>query len=445
MPIRGLCPGHGWFGATFPAPDGFSVPFDRGWLASLARFPFHRGVIAKSSIHAFELAGLRVLLETTESPLVAVCLSIGAGARFDGDKPGLAHMSEHMLFQGTEKFDQLALNRRAAEVGGGHNAFTGYDTIAISMESFPESLGQALEILFEQFYGSEVDPGRFRKERHIVLDEIRGVREDPFESLGERAWREFFADPIGHPIAGTAGSVRGLAAADVRDFYRRYFVNANAVLSVVGDVDRRSLQRLLTPWLDRSKVGRRRRTSRIRPGRGRPSRLRSRSGGQSHVYRLQEIDRQPRNFLAVQVALDLVGADPDSHLFQAIREEHGLGYDVAADAEWGAGFAAIMLSASAGPGEGRSLAKVLDDVLRVSADEGFSADDLQRARLKRRYEHALLAERRLDRAIARAESALTGFPSLEETRAILDDLGHDEILRAWRKAVGGRGLVCLRD
>lgn len=399
----------------------------------------------QSSIHAFEVAGLQVLLETTQSPLVAVCLSIGAGARFDGDKPGLAHMSEHMLFQGTDKFDQLALNRRAAEVGGGHNAFTGYDTIAISMESFPESLGDALEILFEQFYRSQVDPGRFRKERHIVLDEIRGVREDPFESLGERAWREFFADPIGHPIAGTAGSVRALAPVDVHGFYRRHFVNANAVLSVVGDVDRRGLKRILAQWVDHSRVGRRRRTTRIRPGRARPPRLRSRSGGQSHVYRLQEIDRQPRSFLAVQVALDLVGADPDSRLFQAIREDHGLGYDVAADAEWGAGFAAIMLSASAGPGEGRHLAQVVDDVLRTSAAEGFSPEDLQRARHKRRYEHCLLAERRLDRAVARAESELTGFPSLEETRRILDDLGHDEILRAWRKAVAGRGLVCLRD
>ncbi len=398
-----------------------------------------------ASIHAFETAGLPVLLETVPSPLVAICLSIGAGARFDGDKPGLAHMSEHMLFQGTAKFDQLALNRRAAEIGGGHNAFTGYDTIAVSMECFPENLGDALEVLFEQFYRSEVDARRFRKEKHVVLDEIRGVREDPFESLSEHAWREFFADPVGHPIAGTAGSVRALGPADVQGFYRRHFANANAVLSVVGDIEKSALKGLLRKWVDPARKGRRRATRRVGPGRSRASRLRSRTGGQAHVYRLQEIDRRPRNFLAVQVALDLVGADPDSRLFQAIREEHGLGYDVAADAEWGAGFAAIMLSASASSGEGRCLAQVVDEVLQVSAREGFSRDDLRRARHKRRYEHALLAERRLDRAVARAESRLTGFPSLEESRQILDDLGHDEIVQAWRRAVAGRSLVTIRD
>ena len=104
-----------------------------------------------------------------------------------------------------------------------------------------------------------------------------------------------------------------------------------------------------------------------------------------------------------------------------------------------------MLSASASPGAGRSLARVVDDVLQESARDGFSRADLQRARHKRRYEHALLAERRLDRAVARAESSLTGFPSLEETRQILDDLGHEEIVSAWRKAVSGRSLVCIRD
>ena len=398
-----------------------------------------------SRLRSFAVAGLPVLVEPVESDLVAICLSVAAGARFDGEAPGLAHLSEHMLFQGTENFNQLDLNRRAAEVGGSHNAFTGYDTIAINIECFPDCLEGALEVLFEQFYRTQIDPARFRKEKRIVLDEIRGVREDPFESLGEQAWREFFADPVGHPIAGSAGSVRGLSQQAVERFYRRHFVNANAVLSLVGPVEGRRAKRLLTKMVDGNRRGRRRSVKRVGAGRGRALRLRTRAGGQSHVYRLQEIDRRPRKVLAVQVALDLVGADPDSRLFQAIREEHGLGYDVSADAEWGAGFAAIMLSASAGPGEGRRLASVLDQVLQSSTEVGFSTADWQRARHKRRYDHALLAERRLDRAIARAESYLTGFPSLEETQRIFEDLCHDEIVAAWRQAVGGRQLVCLRD
>jgi predicted Zn-dependent peptidase len=398
-----------------------------------------------SQIHRFEVAGLVVLFERMESPLVAYCLSVGGGSRFDGDMPGLAHLSEHMLFQGTENFDQLALNRRAAEVGGNHNAFTGYDSLALNFESFPEDMAGALDLLFEQFYRTRPDAGRFRKEKRIVLDEVRGVREDPFENLAENAWREFYADPIGNPIAGTAGSVRAICIEDVERFYARQFVNANAVLAVVGDLDPVRLRRQLRTRIDPRRVGRRRKARAVQPGAGKSFTRRSRQAGQSHVHRLHAIDSRPRPFLAVEIALDLVGADPDSQLFQAVREDHGLGYDVSAEAEWGRGFAAAMVSASAGPSEGRRLAAVIEEVLARSVEDGFTEEDLERARHKRRYSHALLGERRLDRAVARAESELTGFPSLEEARWILDDLSHVEIQRAWKRAVGGRCLIAIRE
>jgi predicted Zn-dependent peptidase len=396
-------------------------------------------------VHRFEVEGLVVLFERMDSPLVAYCLSIGAGSRFDGETPGLAHFSEHMLFQGTENFDQLALNRRAAEVGGSHNAFTGYDSMALNFESFPEDMAGALELLFEQFYRTRPEAVRFRKEKRIVLDELRGVREDPFESLAERAWREFYADPVGNPIAGTASSVRALRIEDVERFYARRFVNANAVLAVVGDLDPARLRRQVRALVDSRRVGRRQKGRPVRRGAGKSLALRSRQAGQSHVHRLHAIDFRPRAFLAVEIALDLVGADPDSLLFQAVREDYGLGYDISADAEWGRGFAAAMVSASAGPREGRRLAKVIEEVLVTSVADGFSEADLERARHKRRYSHALLGERRLDRAVARAESEITGFPSLEEARWILDDLSHAEIQRAWKRAVEGRCLVSVRE
>ena len=54
--------------------------------------------------------------------------------------PGLAHLAEHMLFQGTATLDQVALNRRAAELGGEHNADTGYEDISLTFEVFNEDL-----------------------------------------------------------------------------------------------------------------------------------------------------------------------------------------------------------------------------------------------------------------------------------------------------------------
>jgi predicted Zn-dependent peptidase len=132
-------------------------------------------------------------------------------------------------------------------------------------------------------------------------------------------------------------------------------------------------------------------------------------------------------------------------LFQAIREQHGLGYDVAADLEWGQRWGVAILSASAHPGQGSRLRRVIDDVVERAAREGFDPGDVERARKKRRYRYASLAERRLDRALAHADSALSGFPWLHETERIIGSLDDAAIHAAWRRAAAGRTLTAVLD
>ena len=114
---------------------------------------------------------------------------------------------------------------------------------------------------------------------------------------------------------------------------------------------------------------------------------------------------------------------------------------MSADLEWGAGWAAAVLSASAGPGRADRLARIIDDVLQRSAHEGFTPGDLARGRKKRQFGYAMLADRRLDRALSRADSIASGFPSIEESERIVASLDDAAIHDAWRRAVAGRSLV----
>src|SRR5260370_42560037 len=121
-------------------------------------------------VRKFRHRGLRVMYQHIPGPLTAITLSVQAGARFDGRHPGIAHMAEHMLFQGTASLDQVALNRRAAELGGEHNADTGYENISLTFEVFNEDVSDALGLLPAQFYRSRVSEERFRKERRVAID-----------------------------------------------------------------------------------------------------------------------------------------------------------------------------------------------------------------------------------------------------------------------------------
>jgi predicted Zn-dependent peptidase len=351
-------------------------------------------------------------------------------------------MAEHMLFQGTSSLDQVALNRRAAELGGEHNADTGYETISLTFEVFNDDVPAALAVLADQFYRSAVSEERYRKERRVVLDEIRGRIDDPVERLHAKAWGRFFRGALGNPVWGSMQSLRSMTTRDVQTFIRRHFTHANSVLAVVGGVSIAHLRKSVEREFRHGRPGPESRLPRVQFGRGGLLRLRD-DGGQAYLLHLMKVPPQPRQLIAVGLALDLVGADPDSRLFQEIRERLGLGYDVSATLDWGHDWAVATLSASAARSASDRLQRAVLEVSRRAAEDGFAADELQRARKKLRYRYASLAERRLERALALAESTLSGFPLPENAEKLVSSLTQAEVEAAWRRVVNGHTLTAV--
>jgi predicted Zn-dependent peptidase len=390
----------------------------------------------------FRHGGLTVLYDPMPGPLTAIGVVVGVGSRHDGTHPGLAHMTEHMLFQGTRRLDQMAINRRAGELGGEHDADTGYDDMTLHFEVFNEDVEEALHLLADQLFASTVPNDRFEKERRVVIDEIRGRREDPVNTLHERAWQRFFGDAFGHPICGTVASLRRMTPAVVRAFLRRHFAPSRMTLGVSGGISQARLRRAVArafPRRSGSPAGRQR-----RPPTGRTGTLHLRRADlpQAYLVRLARVPSDHRRQLALQVALDVVGADPDARLFQEIRERLGLGYDVGAALEVGPDWAATVLSASAAREEQRRLVDTVEQTCRDAA-RGFAAEDVRRAHRKLRYRFARLQDSRLDRALAHATRAALGQPPLPATVAILGRIGQREVEAAWREMMRAPTLTAV--
>lgn len=392
--------------------------------------------------HRLKHGQLTVFHEHVPGPLTAIAVAIRAGSRRDGRHPGIAHMAEHMLFQGTPRFSQQQINRRAGELGGEHDADTGYEDMTLHFEVFNDDVGEAFDLLAEQLFHSTVPADRFAKERRVVIDEIRGRQEDPANALHEHAWGRFFGGPLGHPICGSIASLRQMSPGAVSDFIQRHCVPANMIVSVVGGASRARVERALrrrfpargpsaptVPGLPR------------RPGAG-ELRLRRRDLAQAYFVRMIRVPSAPRQLLALSVALEIVGADPDARLFQEVRERLGLGYDIGASLDVGPDWAVAVMFASASRKDARRLHETIDRTC-VAAGDGFSGEELERVRKKIRYRFARLEQSNLDRALSHASRAACGQSSLATAERLLASMRLPEVERAWRTALRAPKLTAV--
>ena len=385
---------------------------------------------------------LRVLHEHVPGPLTALAVAIRAGSRADGRHPGIAHMAEHMLFQGTHHREQHEINRLAGELGGEHDADTGYEDMTLHFEVFNEDVGEALALLGEQMFHSAVPVDRFAKERRVVIDEIRGRHEDPANLVYERAWGRFFGGPLGHPICGTIQSLRAMSVEAVQRFIARHFVPGNMVLAAVGGLDaarlRRAVERALPARGSRPPVPA---LLPRRPGTG-LVRLRRSDLTQAYYVRVVRAPTSQRKLLAFTAAVEIVGSDPDARLFQEVRERLGLGYDVGASVEHGSDWAVALLSASAARQDAGRLADTVDRTCRDAAT-GFAVEELERVRKKMRFRFARFAQSNLERALAHASRATCGLPSLAVTERLLPAIQLREVEAAWRDALAAPTLTAI--
>jgi len=394
-------------------------------------------------VQRFRCRGLPVVYQYHPGRLTAISLSARAGARYDGNNPGLAHLTEHMLFQGTSNLDQVALNQRAAELGGEHNADTGYEDVSLLFEVFNEDVGEALGLLAEQYYDTRIDPVVLAKERRVVMEEIRGRLDDPAERLYRRAWSRLFAGALANPVSGTVSSVRRIEAAQVEGFHKRHLTHANSVLSIVGGTSLDEVRRWVRKIFTRGEPGKPVAHTSISFRRGGECCVRTAEKGQAYVTVLISICPDPKHILATGVALDMIGSDPDSRLFQELRERQGLSYDVSAHVEWGPDWALASVSSSSSRGQVDRLVRELRRVCAEAAEGGFSAQEVARAEKKILYRNAMLAESRLDQAGALAESSLWGAPTPLEAEQIVAGLSQGEIEEAWRRTLAGNTVVAV--
>ena len=183
--------------------------------------------------------GLSVLIvENNKLPRASVSLTLDNPPIAEGEMAGVSAMTAALLGKGSKKIDKDSFNEEVDFMGASIN----FGSQSASASSLSRYFNRVLELMSEAALNPNFTQEEFDKERDIILDGIKSS-EKSVTSAARRV-ENLLAYGKNHPYGEYVSkeSVEKISLADVKAFYKRYFLPNNAYLIIVGDVDAQGLK-----------------------------------------------------------------------------------------------------------------------------------------------------------------------------------------------------------
>jgi zinc protease len=193
----------------------------------------------RANLHTLDNGLQVVLLEDHSAPVVALQTWVRFGsADEDPSVAGIAHVFEHMLFKGTDRFPNGEIAALIEGAGGSVNAWTNYDETVYHVTLSSRFWQTGFDVLSDAVLHSFFDPTELEREKEVVLEEFRRSKDNPDHEIAERLFDlTFTTHPYRRPIIGFEETVRPIQRDDMLRVFNTWYVPNNMIFVAVGDFD----------------------------------------------------------------------------------------------------------------------------------------------------------------------------------------------------------------
>jgi len=358
-----------------------AAPTSSGSLLEEIDIPYQRYVLSN---------GLTLVVhEDHKAPIVAVNVWYHVGSKNEKPgKTGFAHLFEHLMFNGSEHFDDdyfKALEKvGATDVNG--------TTSADRTDYFENAPKEALDMLLwlesdrMGYMVNAISQAKLDEQRGVVQNEKRQHENQPYGLVEQTILKNCY--PAGHPYSWSViGSMEDLNAAsldDVKNWFKEYYGAANATLVVAGDVDPETVRAKVEHFFGEIPSG--------GPVTHQKAWVAQRTGVRREVMqdrvplaRLYMVWNIPEYGTPAADYLDLVSdvlsMGKSSRLYKRLVYEDQVATDVSASVDMGEIGGRFIIEATARPGESLDgLEQAINEELSRFLEDGPTPAELQRVK-----------------------------------------------------------------
>ena len=286
---------------------------------------------------------------------------------------GVSHYIEHMMFKGTENRTAREIAEEMDALGGQINAYTTKEYTCYHTRVLDKHIDRALDVMSDMLLHPLIAEEDVQKERNVITEEIYMYDDAPEElvhdALQDAIWRE---SSLGMPILGTEETIGAFDAKFIRSYYEKNYHPDNIVLSVAGNFEMEEMVSKLN-----EKLGRWNRETPFTP-------YNTDAGYHiSYVEKEKDVEQvhtciafpafereHPMKY-AMAIFNTLFGGGMSSHLFQKIREEHGLTYSIYSYTTAFADSGIFTICASMNPSQAEKVYELIAEEIREVKKEAF--------------------------------------------------------------------------
>lgn len=329
--------------------------------------------------------GMKVVLwEEHKSPVCAfqVWVEVGSADETE-DEIGISHLVEHMIFKGSDRHRVGEIAGAIEALGGEINAYTSYDYTVFHVQIASRYWEEGLAVLVDALLHPRFDTEELEREKQVVLEEIKGNEDDPWDRLYRALFRGGFQrHPYGRPIIGYEHTVKRISRRMLLRHYRRWYQPRNMVFVGVGDFAAKRLLELVKGYF-------------LLPGHPLPERRRVAEPPQKelrlHILKDQVKERyfamgfpipsiSSRDEAPLRLLAICLGGGRSSRLDRSLRIKEGLVSDISVSAFTPKDPGLFIIDGAFQPGcIEKGLSRIAEEIARVKK-EGVTEEELRKAK-----------------------------------------------------------------